>query len=144
MFYRGHSFLCVLTLPRTGNRTRCYPMIHYMITSHKKFYDAKLRIKDPTPKQIRKAIPVITTEIRTFNHICLINFIINKSIIATTALRAPPIAPPTTGTISNNAGTFPQTNMSKNGKTHNAISYHFTEGESWISSPSATSFTPAK
>ena len=26
MFYRGHSFLCVLTLPRTGNRNRCYPM----------------------------------------------------------------------------------------------------------------------
>lgn len=26
MFYRGHSFLCVLTLPRTGNRNRCYPV----------------------------------------------------------------------------------------------------------------------
>lgn len=27
MFYRGHSFLCVLILPRTGNRNRCYPVI---------------------------------------------------------------------------------------------------------------------
>ena len=29
MFYRGHSFLCVLTFPRTGNRNRCCPM-YYM------------------------------------------------------------------------------------------------------------------
>lgn len=26
MFYRGHSFLCVLTFPRTGNRNQCYPV----------------------------------------------------------------------------------------------------------------------
>ena len=49
MFYRGHSFLCVLTFPRTGNRTRCYPMEKGCVCSVL-IYWRKVRDTAETPK----------------------------------------------------------------------------------------------
>ena len=85
-------------------------------------------IASPIRKQIKNAAPSIHTEMSIFSQTDFIPLMINRLTKLSTPLIAPPIAPPTTGTIAHRAGTFPQIKMRRNGSTDSAISYHVTLG----------------